>query len=193
MRLFGLILAGGQGRRMGGTDKAFLALAGKPLVQFAVERLGPQVEELAISANGDPARFAALGLPVLADEHPQGPLSGVLAGLRWAAAAGADALVTAPVDTPFLPGDLAPRLWLAGDGGCAVAEAGGRVHPACGLWPVALAGDLSDWLAAGEARVMGFAARHGAARAGFPDENAFLNLNAPDDLARAESMLRKGA
>ncbi|AXQ94325.1 molybdenum cofactor guanylyltransferase [Cereibacter azotoformans] len=193
MRLYGLILAGGQGRRMGGTDKAFVTLAGRPLVRHVAERLAPQVEELAISANGDPARFAQLGLPVLPDAHPQGPLSGVLAGLRWAAAAEADALVTAPVDTPFLPGDLAPRLWLAGDGGCAVAEAGGRTHPACGLWPVALAEDLDRWLASGEARVMGFAARHGAARAGFPDENAFLNLNAPEDLARAESLWRTGA
>ncbi|ABN77494.1 molybdenum cofactor guanylyltransferase [Cereibacter sphaeroides] len=193
MRLFGLILAGGEGRRMGGTDKASLTLGGRLLVTWVAERLGPQVEELAISANGDPARFAGLGLPVLRDEHPQGPLSGVLAGLRWAAAAGADALVTAPVDTPFVPGDLAPRLWLAGEGACAVAEAGGRVHPACGLWPVAVAEDLAAWLAAGEARVMGFAARHGAARAGFPDENAFLNLNAPEDLARAESLLRKDA
>lgn len=190
MRIYGLILAGGEGRRMGGVDKAFLPLAGRPLIAHAIDRLGPQVEELAISANGDPARFAGFGLPVLADQARQGPLSGVLAGLRWARAAGADAVVSVPVDTPFLPGDLVPRLWLAGDGGAAVAEAGGRTHPACGVWPVALADDLAAWLVAGEARVMGFAARHGAARAGFSDANAFLNLNAPDDLARAETMVR---
>ncbi|WP_096787136.1 molybdenum cofactor guanylyltransferase MobA [Rhodobacter sp. CZR27] len=192
MRLFGLILAGGEGRRMGGTDKALLPLAGRPLLAHAVDRLAPQVEELAISANGDPARFARFGLPVLADARPQGPMSGVLAGLRWAAARGADALVTVPVDTPFFPCDLAPRLWMAGDGGAAVAEAGGRLHPACALWPVGVADDLEAWLAAGEAKVMAFAARHAAARAGFPDANAFLNLNAPEDLAQAESMLRNG-
>ena len=192
MRIFGLILAGGEGRRMGGADKALLALGGRPLLAHAIDRLGPQVEALALSANGDPARFAAFGLPVLADARPQGPLSGVLSGLRWAAAAGADALVTVPVDTPFLPGDLVPRLWLAGDGRAAYAEAGGRAHPACALWPVGLAGDLADGLDRGEAKVMHFVARHAAAPAGFPDENAFLNLNAPGDLDLAESMLRDG-
>ena len=192
MRIFGLILAGGAGRRMGGVDKALLPLAGRPLLAHVIDRLAPQVEDLAISANGDPARFAAFGLPVLPDDRPQGPLSGVLAGLAWAAAADAGALVTVPVDGPFLPCDLVPRLLLAGGGGPAVAEAAGRLHPVSALWPVGLRDDLRQRLAAGEAKVVAFAARHGAARAGFPDENAFLNLNEPHDLARAESILRMG-
>ncbi len=135
MRIFGLVLAGGQGRRMGGADKALLPFADGTLLDQAVARLGPQVDRLAVSANGDPARLSRFGLPVLPDDTPLGPLSGLLVGLRWAAAEGATHLVTVPVDAPFLPGDLVPRLLLAGDGGPAVAQAGGRLHPVCGLWP----------------------------------------------------------
>ena len=190
MRIFGVILAGGQGRRMGGADKALMMLAGRPLLAHVRDRFEPQVEALALSANGDHSRFLKFGLPVLADGVAQGPLSGVLAALDWAATEGAEAVVSVSVDTPFLPGDLVPQLWLAGDGGLAVAESGGRVHPTCALWPVALRDDLRGWLACGEAKVMGFAARHGAARAGFPDANAFMNLNTPEDLAAAEAALR---
>ncbi|TKA94782.1 molybdenum cofactor guanylyltransferase MobA, partial [Cereibacter changlensis] len=113
-----------------------------------------------------------------------------LAALDWAAAQGADAVVSASVDTPFLPGDLVPQLWLAGDGGLTVAECGGRLHPTCALWPVSLRDDLRGWLASGEAKVMGFAARHGAARAGFSDPTGFMNLNTPEDIAAAEAALR---
>src|SRR6476646_8739863 len=93
----GVILAGGRAARMGGRDKALLPLDGRPILAWVVERLRPQVAALALNANGDPARFASFGLPVLADatdDHP-GPLAGVLAGLDWAAAEGADAIVTA--------------------------------------------------------------------------------------------------
>ena len=143
VRLFGVILAGGQGRRMGGADKALLRLAGRTLVAHAVDRLEPQVERLAINANGAPERFATFALPVLADDDPQGPLSGVLAGLAWAGAAGADAVVTVAVDCPFFPGDLVPRLALAAEtsaGGVALARSGGNDHPTFGLWPVGLHG-----------------------------------------------------
>ena len=125
MRLFGVILAGGQGRRMGGADKALLRLAGVTLVARAVERLEPQVERLAISANGDAGRFGWLGLPVLADDEAKGPLSGVLAGMDWAAGLGARAVVTVAVDCPFFPGDLVPQLALAAErsaGGVALAR-----------------------------------------------------------------------
>lgn len=193
MRLFGVILAGGQGRRMGGADKALLRLAGQTLVARAVERLEPQVERLAINANGNAARFAGFGLPVLADARSEGPLSGVLAGLDWGAAAGATAIVTVAVDCPFFPGDLVPQLALAAEqsaGGVALARSGGNDHPTFGLWPVALRGALRDFLASGEkARVRSFADLHGAARADFADDGAFDNLNTPDDLARAEAGL----
>ena len=193
MAIFGLILAGGAGRRMGGADKALLRLAGRPLIAHAIERLAPQVDRLASSANGDPARLAFSGLPVLPDAQSQGPLSGVLAALDWAE--GADAVVSAAVDTPFLPCDLVPRLWLAGEGGLAVAESGGRIHPVCALWPRSLAPDLRAFLSSGGARMMEFCDRNGAARARFAPEtpDPFLNINTPDDLALAEQALREGA
>ena len=193
MRIFGVILAGGEGRRMGGADKALLNLAGVPLISHAIARLDPQVERLAISANGAPARFAGFGLPVLADETPIGPLSGILAALRWAAPLGATAVVSVSVDTPFLPGDLVPQLALAAEGsagGVALARSGGDDHPTFGLWPVGLRGALRDFLASGaKARVRAFADMQAAARADFAMDGAFGNLNTPDDLARAEAMI----
>ncbi len=195
MRIFGVILAGGAGRRMGGVDKATLRLAGRSLVSHAVDRLEPQVERLAISANGDPARLSALGLPVLADAQSQGPLSGVLAALDWAAPFGATAVVTAAVDTPFFPGDLVPRLIMASDpSGIALARSGGNDHPTFGLWPVTLRDDLRVFLASGvKASVRAFADARGAARADFPDDGSFLNLNTPEDLSRAEALIRGAA
>ncbi|MDH2326474.1 molybdenum cofactor guanylyltransferase MobA [Cereibacter sp. SYSU M97828] len=185
MRIFGVILAGGEGRRMGGADKALLPLGGVSMIARVRARLEPQVEALAISANGDPARFRGTVLP---DDDPQGPLSGVLAGLRWAAGLGADAVVTAPVDVPFLPGDLVPMLCLRWPG-AALARAGGRLHPACALWPVTAAPSLEAWLASGQRRVGDFAASIGATPVDFPDPREFLNLNTPEDLAAAQALL----
>ena len=126
MRIFGVVLAGGTGQRMGGVDKAFLPLAGRSLILHVLDRFEPQVERLAISANGDPARFAAFGLKVLPDAEILGPLAGILAAMAWASEQGADAVVSAPVDGPFLPPDLVPRLCLASDHGkIAVAQCGG--------------------------------------------------------------------
>lgn len=177
---------------MGGSDKALMPLAGMPLVAHAIDRLQPQVAALAISANGDATRFARFGLPVLADDHSMGPLSGLLSALTWAAARGADAVVSVPVDAPFLPGDLTPRLLLAADGvGLALARSAGRVHAVCGLWPVALAPALAAFLASGvKAKVLDFATGQGAVYADFPDDGAFSNLNTAEDLAAAEALLR---
>jgi molybdenum cofactor guanylyltransferase len=194
MRIFGVLLAGGQARRMGGVDKALMSLDGQPLIRHALDRLSPQVEDLAISANGDPARFAGMGCAVLPDASPMGPLSGILSALNWAAAEGAAAVVSAPVDAPFLPGDLVPQLLLAGGGGLTIAAAGGRDHPVFGLWPVGLAADLARFLASGEKpKVTTFTDRHAAARATFPDALAFLNLNTPEDLVHAERLIRGAA
>ncbi|NBE06987.1 molybdenum cofactor guanylyltransferase MobA [Paragemmobacter ruber] len=192
MRIFGVILAGGQGRRMGGADKALLPLAARPLIAHAADRLEPQVERLALSANGDPARLTFLGLPVLPDARSEGPLSGILAALDWAAPLGATAVVSAPVDAPFLPPDLVPRLILAGEGagGVAMARSGGNDHPTFGLWPVALRDPLRAFLASGaKARVRTFADAHNAARADFADDGAFTNLNTPEDLAAAAARI----
>ena len=116
MQIAAVILAGGEARRLGGADKALLHLGGRPLLAHVLDRLRPQIDVIALSANGDPARFAAFDVPVLADDEiGQGPLAGVLAGLDWAAAQGFDAILTTPVDTPFLPADLVAKLVRASD------------------------------------------------------------------------------
>lgn len=181
---------------MGGRDKALLPLGGRPLVAHVLDRLEPQVERVLISANGDPARFAGLGCPVVPDARPQGPLSGILAALVRAGDSGATHLVSTPVDTPFLPGDLVPQLILAAEAsaeGLAFAADATGDHPATALWPVALIPALAAFLAAGEAKVTRFTSAHQAARAAFPDPRAFVNLNTPEDLARAEAMLKGAA
>lgn len=194
MLIHGIILAGGTGRRMGGADKALLAFCGKPLIWHVIDRFAPQVAGLAISANGDPARFAAYGLPVLPDERSLGPLSGILAGLQQAAARGATAVVSVPCDSPFLPGDLVPQLCLAAESapsGLALVQAGGRDQGVFGLWPVALAGALQAFLDSGaKPRITDFAAARGAARAVYATDASFQNLNTPQDLAAAEAMFR---
>ena len=192
MRIFGVILAGGAGLRMDGRDKAFIMLGGQSLLSQVRDRFAPQVERIAISANGDAGRFGA-GVPILADDSSQGPLSGILAALDWAAPLGATAVVSVAVDTPFLPSDLVPRLCLAAEGslgGVAIAASGGVDHPTASLWPVGLRGDLRAFLVSGaKTRVMDFARSHGAVRADFGDDGAFVNLNTPEDLAAAEAIM----
>ena len=195
MRVFGTILAGGQGMRMGGADKALLMLGGMPLLARCVARLAPQVVALAVSANGDPARLAGFGLPILADPiladpilaDPvpgfSGPLAGILAGMIWAEALGADALVTVAVDTPFFPTDLVARLLPSG---MAVDAAG--LHPTFALWPIALRPALAAALAQGERRVADFATASGIRRVLFSGDR-FFNINRPEDLAAAEVRL----
>lgn len=194
MRVAGLILAGGEGRRMGGRDKALVDLAGRPLLAHVRDRFAPQVGPLAVSANGDPARLAGFGLPVLADETPGlGPLSGVLAGLDWARAAGADRLATVAVDTPFLPADLVARLAAAaGPGQVALAATARGPHPTCALWPVSAAPALAAALAGGRRSLRGAAGALGVIEVAFADEAAFVNLNTAEDLAAAAARIAAG-
>ena len=186
----GLILAGGEGRRMGGLDKPLLLLAGRALLDRIAAMLRPQVDRIALSANGDPARFAACGLEVLADEVPGlGPLAGILRGLDWAAESGCDALVTVAGDTPFIPADLAARLLPA----AAVAVSGGRVHHTAASWPVSCRDGLREHLHRGGSRsVSGFARLLPMREILFGDVpvDPFFNINRPEDLASAEAMLR---
>lgn len=130
----GCVLAGGLATRMGGGDKTLRELHGRPLLAHILTRLAPQCAGLAISANGDPARFAAFGLPVWPDPLPgMGPLGGVLAALE---ASPHPFVLTVPGDAPFLPPDLVARLH-AGRGMVTVAQAAsrGRAHPVIALWP----------------------------------------------------------
>jgi molybdopterin-guanine dinucleotide biosynthesis protein A len=197
----GVILAGGLARRMGGGDKALLELAGRPLLGHVIGRLGPQVDELVLNANGDAARFERFGLPVVPDTVAgfAGPLAGVLAGMRWAGLRGHKHVVSAAGDTPFFPDDLVARLRAAkGDQPIAMAatqdpERGLSEHPTFALWPVALADDLEVALTRGQMRkVIVWTSRHGCARAVFDGHLPFFNINTPDDLAEAERIARVG-
>ena len=171
-----------------GADKALLTLGGATLGALCAARLGAQLDRCALSANGDPARFAALRLPVLPDP-PQaqdaGPLAGILAGLDWAASIGAQGLISVAVDTPFFAPDLAARLSAAG--GFAMASAAGRLHPTFGYWPAGLRAPLAAYLAQGRRRVQGFADEQGARSVAFADAEGFFNINTPEDLARAKA------
>ncbi|WP_299604454.1 molybdenum cofactor guanylyltransferase MobA [uncultured Tateyamaria sp.] len=194
----GVILAGGLATRMGGGDKGLLLAGDKRLIDHVIDRLSPQVADLALNVNGDPARFADLNLPVVPDsiEGFAGPLAGVLAGLDWAAEQGADTIVTAAADTPFFPCDLVPRLQLATEGmqhPLALAatpdpKRGQARHPTFGLWPVALRDDLRAALEDGLRKVVLWTDKHDGRTALFPDEAAFFNVNTPEDLARAKDM-----
>lgn len=205
----GVILAGGLATRMGGGDKGLLQVGGQSLLSRVCDRLAPQVSGLALNANGDAARFADLGLPVVADsiEGFAGPLAGVLAGLDWAAEQGADAIVTAAADTPFFPTDLVARLVAASDGQphpLVLAttprtgdelKSGGRSrvnrHPTFGLWPVALRDDLRAALHDGLRKVVIWTDQHHGREALFEATpfDPFFNVNTPEDLARAEELL----
>ncbi len=196
---FGVILAGGQATRMGGGDKGLRMLGGQSLLDRVETRLAPQVAELALNANGDASRFECLGMPILADsvEGFVGPLAGVLAGLDWAAERGGETIVTAAADTPFFPCDLVPQLLLRSEGmthplvlaATPDTKRGRARHPTFGLWPVALREDLREALEGGLRKVVLWTEKHGGREALFPQEEAFFNVNTPEDLAKAETML----
>ena len=183
-----IVLAGGQAQRMGGGDKPLLSLGGQTLLARILATLAPDHAHIALSANGDPARFRTT-FPVLPDPTlGQGPLGGVLAGLEWAAALGAAALLSVPGDTPLIPAGLAAALAPAP----AVAESGGRRHHLVALWPTAAAPALRAWLRhSGQRSVRAFAETlpmRGVAFAGDP----FANVNTPGDLAALQARLRHG-
>ena len=196
--IVGVILAGGRAQRMGGGDKALREIAGNSILARVVERLRPQAGALVLNANGDPARFASFGLPVVPDSVADfaGPLAGVLAGLEWAAAHHPQArmIVTVPADGPFLPRDLVRRLsdaLLAEDAELATAAGGVQTYPVVGLWPVALRGALRSALVDEHVhKVDAWTARYRRAVASFPTEpvDPFFNANTPEQLAEAERL-----
>ena len=205
----GLLLAGGQSRRMsdafaaGRGDKGLLDLSGKPMLGHVIERLAPQAGRLVINANGDPARFASFNLPVVPDtiEGYAGPLAGILAGLRWSIVNAPDAthVVSVSTDAPFLPADLVTKLQQGlanASGSIALAQSGGELHPVIGLWPVALADDLEQALRAGTRKVLAWTDRHGTVPVEFPfthlkgrSVDPFFNANTPEELAEARHLL----
>ena len=195
----GVLLAGGQARRMGGGDKCLRPLGGRTILEHVIERARPQVAALVLNANGDPARFADFGLPVAPDviEGFAGPLAGVLTGMEWARAHRPDCpwIATIATDTPFFPADLVGRLLGAVERegtDLACAASGGRAHPVFGLWPVRLAHDLRAAMTDGTRKVDVWTARHRLAEVPFPADpiDPFVNTNRPEDLAEAERLLR---
>jgi molybdopterin-guanine dinucleotide biosynthesis protein A len=192
---------------MGGGDKGMLELAGKPMLGHVIDRLAPQVGGIVINANGDPARFAAFGLPVVADTVAGfvGPLAGILAGMSWAIKSSPDArwIVTAPGDAPLLPGDLVER-FVGAVGGTdrtiALAKSGGELHPVIGLWPVSMAQDLEEQLGRGLRKVLDWTCRHDAVEVSFGPSplcgrsvDPFYNANTPDELNELRSLLGEDA
>jgi molybdopterin-guanine dinucleotide biosynthesis protein A len=197
--VIGVLLAGGQSRRMGGGDKSLRLLGGRTILERVIERARPQVASLVLNANGDPARFAAYDLPVAADvvEGYAGPLAGVLTGMEWARAhaPGAPWLASFATDAPFLPTDLVARLGAAvADEGAdmACAASAGQSHPVFGLWPVALAQDLKRAMVEeGVRKVDVWTARYQLVTVDFPATpiDPFFNTNRPEDLEEAERLL----
>ena len=202
VRPLGVILAGGLARRMGGGDKSLLSLgASSRVLDQVIARLGAQVDQMVLNANGDPARFDEFGLPVVADSLDGflGPLAGVLAGLDYAADHGFDHIVSVAADTPFFPTDLVSALDTASkhmDVPIALAATkieGGKTvrHPTFGLWPVALREDLRSALQNGLRKVVLWTDQHGVETHVFDsgEIDPFFNINTPEDLELANKMM----
>ncbi len=193
----GVLLAGGRARRMGGGDKCLRELAGQTLLARVIARAAPQVGPMVINANGDPARFAAYGLPVVADSIAgfAGPLAGVLSGMDWAADNAPDRpwIATFATDAPFFPMDMVTRLRTAvhsADMACAASD--GRAHPVFGLWPVRLRDELRRAMTEEDIRKVDvWTALYRLAQVDFAVHpiDPFFNANRPADLAKAEDFL----
>jgi molybdopterin-guanine dinucleotide biosynthesis protein A len=194
----GLLLAGGLARRMGGGDKPMKTIGGRTILDRVIARIALQCDGLILNANGDPQRFAAFGLPVVADSVKDfpGPLAGILAGLDWIAAhrPGVTWMLSTAADCPFLPRDLVTRLHRARierDSRIAIAASGGQTHPVIGLWSVTLRDDLRHTLEVENFHAVGrWTARYDPAIVSWPTEplDPFFNANTVDDIAEAERL-----
>lgn len=200
---YGLVLAGGLARRMGGGDKALIRIGTSTILDRVLERLKPSCAGIILNANGDPARFAPFGLPIIPDDVAgfAGPLAGILAGLTWVARhqPSIEWVVSAPGDCPFLPRDLVERLHtarLAAGTPLACAQSGDWRHPVAGLWRVDLRDDLRRALVdEGLRKIEIWTARHGVALARWPTEpvDPFFNVNTPEDVREAERLAQDAA
>lgn len=201
-KVLGCVLAGGQSRRMGGGDKSLLDIGGKSMLDVILARLSKQVPDIVLNANGDPARFAQFGLPVVSDPVGEfaGPLAGVLAGLTHADTChpAVSHVVSVAGDTPFFPTDLVERLCASVPADVpviALASSSSKLHPVFGLWPVRLKDDLHRWLETGQSgKVLAFVDRYDSVEVSFDLDPAtgldpFFNANKPDDLAMVRNTL----
>jgi molybdopterin-guanine dinucleotide biosynthesis protein A len=198
--VLGVLLAGGQARRMGGGDKCLRNLGDRTILAQVIERAAPQCAALMLNANGDPDRFADFGLPVAEDvvEGFAGPLAGVLTGITWAREHRPDLpwIATFATDTPFFPEDLVAKMLAVieqGGADLACAASGGRSHPVFGLWPRRLEDDLRGAMTGERIRKVDvWTARHRLVEVEWPATpfDPFFNTNRPDDLAEAERILQ---
>jgi molybdopterin-guanine dinucleotide biosynthesis protein A len=199
-QILGVILAGGRSRRFGGGDKGLADLAGKSILAHVITRFRPQVGRLILNVNGDPGRFAQYGLDMVSDdENPElGPLSGLLAGMNWAAQHAPDCVAIASVsaDVPFLPDDLVARLDANRENGVAIATSGDRRHPTIAVWPMSVRPTIAGALNKRALSVDRLAAVLNAVAVAFPMRNIqrtkvdpFFNINTPDDLSTARALL----
>jgi molybdopterin-guanine dinucleotide biosynthesis protein A len=186
MRITGLLLAGGQGRRMGGIDKGLQPLRGKPMAQWALERLAPQVDEVLINCNQNLDAYARFGHRLVPDEIGgfAGPLAGLHAGLK---AASTPLVVTVPCDSPFLPDDLVSRLKSRlGENDLAVAKTGDQAHPVFSLVHRQVASNLEAFLRSGGRKIDAWYASLRTVEVSFDDEaEAFRNINTLEELGKA--------
>lgn len=182
----GVVLAGGQGSRMGGVDKGLEPFRGKPMVAHVIERLAPQVAELLINANRNAEAYAGFGFRVIADEIAgfAGPLAGFERGLAHASG---ELVITVPCDSPFLPRDLVARLHdalQAAGAQLAVAKTGDRAHPVFSLMRRDVHPSLRDFLGSGQRKIDKWYAALKVVEVAFDDEpEAFLNINTREELA----------
>lgn len=187
-----VILAGGKARRMGGEDKGLITLNGRPLVDYLIESLQTQAAHVLINANRNHERYAAFGLPVVADilDDYLGPLAGMASGMQASTTA---YIVTAPCDSPLLPEALVERLaqaLQAGSADISVAHDGERLQPVFALLRCTLLPDLLEYLESGGRKIDHWYAQHRYTTADFSDaHDAFINMNTPQDRQRLEALL----
>lgn len=199
------ILAGGQSRRMGGGDKALLPLGPQDMLSHILDRLRPQTDSMVLNANGDSDRFQAFGLEVIPDtlDGFLGPLAGVLSCMRHAQSrpSAVSHVLTVSSDSPFLPLNLMTRFCNSTPIHApviALATSHDRLHPVFGLWPIALADDLEDWLNSGaNGKVLAWAERHDSIEVSFGDDpetgmDPFFNVNTPEDAELASRVFSPG-
>lgn len=183
--ILGAILAGGAATRMGGGDKCLLPFGERTVLSHILARLAPQVAQAVLNANGDAARFAEYGLPVIADaQADQGPVAGLLASLAYAQSSGFGYCLTVPGDAPLLPQNLAARLSAAiGQAPCAVAMASGQRQSVFALWRTSALPDIQRLYADGTRALWRLQIALGAAEVPFAVEANFTGFNRPEELA----------
>lgn len=192
-KTLGVILAGGRSSRFAGTNKALAQLHGRPLIGWAVTRLAPQVDALAINTNDDAAQFGALDLPLFSDSQREfeGPVAGIVAALGYARAHNFDDLVTVACDVPLLPGDLVARLRAARDTAhcaCAFVRVNEKLNPVFALYDVDLADTIAAAFANGTRAARDLVILTNGAFAAFAGDEAghFADIDTAQDLAEAE-------